>query len=653
MMRLLLAGLWGVGCSAVGDVGEFPAAVCEVGSFRECDCAGAERGRDVCDGVGWVGCSCEGGEGEGEQEGGGGEDGGQGEGEGNGRGQGVVWQIAGDGGVRGDALAVAYRGEAPGEGGAVADAWVDVLADGLAVSGDGRAGLVWETGEGLVQLVDLVAGAPAAAVVDATAGDGGAEAEELAAVAFSRDAQSALVAWRDEGGGGRVRWLELAGGGGRLDLDPTLPEAQDVSLVANVTALAVLETGRKVGATVRAGEAFAVGMLDQAAWRWQGLAAQAFEIVVAAPAGDVAWAAGGSVVSRLDFGEASAERPPEVFSLPVSVDGREDADVVTVAGDVQDPHVAYVIAYTAGPDEEAHHVLKVRVGAPPEEVIWTTRSVVGRSPSGLLAASPDGGLVVAGEAGWPSLDFLRTDTGARVAQWDLPEAVIGLAMAPAAIADGCDGVDNDCDGEVDEGRDEVCNGADDDCDDEVDERLDEGGDPEVGADCATGQLGVCAAGRKACEVGELRCVPLAEAAAAEVCDDLDNDCDGQTDEEVPALYGPPRLVGAGLVAGAPALVGTDEGFVLAWQDQPEGAFDTAIWMVRLGPDGAPLADAAKVIDAPGSQGSPALSWSSGAGGGAGDEGAGRLAVAWTDTRFGGDRAYVALLHPDLSVAVAG
>ena len=73
---------------------------------------------------------------------------------------------------------------------------------------------------------------------------------------------------------------------------------------------------------------------------------------------------------------------------------------------------------------------------------------------------------------------------------------------------------------------EVCNGADDDCDGVIDEEV-----ASVGEACDTGQSGVCADGRIVCADGAPRCEPIAMS-SEEICDGLDNDCDGMVDEGV-------------------------------------------------------------------------------------------------------------------------
>lgn len=124
----------------------------------------------------------------------------------------------------------------------------------------------------------------------------------------------------------------------------------------------------------------------------------------------------------------------------------------------------------------------------------------------------------------------------------------------------CDGQDNNCNGAIDEGnpekdRDcptgmpgvcalgkticdagklrciqkyspttELCDGRDNNCDGTIDD-----GNPGGTMSCATGKLGVCAEGVTWCYGGSIQCVPTA-APSSEVCDNLDNNCNGSTDE---------------------------------------------------------------------------------------------------------------------------
>ncbi|MBK9265372.1 MAG: choice-of-anchor L domain-containing protein [Polyangiaceae bacterium] len=131
-------------------------------------------------------------------------------------------------------------------------------------------------------------------------------------------------------------------------------------------------------------------------------------------------------------------------------------------------------------------------------------------------------------------------------------------------AESCDGIDNNCNGTVDDGNpggggvcsvagqqglcaqgtlscsngslvctqtvqptSETCDNKDNDCDGTVDE-----GNPGGSQACtAAGQLGECVKGTTVCSGGSVTCSPGMP--STEVCDNKDNDCDGTVDDGSP------------------------------------------------------------------------------------------------------------------------
>ncbi len=164
--------------------------------------------------------------------------------------------------------------------------------------------------------------------------------------------------------------------------------------------------------------------------------------------------------------------------------------------------------------------------------------------------NPGGGLACASDLLGPCLE------GTTACEGGMSVCVPNILPEP----EKCDKVDNDCDGNIDNdpvssgmpcavsgqlgacavGRtgctnglitcvqtvfpeSELCDGVDNDCDNDIDE-----GNPGGGVPCATGLQGVCNEGITSCATGSMVCQQTGFP-GSEICDGLDNDCDGVTD----------------------------------------------------------------------------------------------------------------------------
>ena len=197
------------------------------------------------------------------------------------------------------------------------------------------------------------------------------------------------------------------------------------------------------------------------------------------------------------------------------------------------------------------------------------------------------------------------------------------AVAGAASAEVCNGVDDDCDGATDEanatgctvyyqdqdldgygntgasaclcapnatygatvggdcddtnaavrpGATEICNGRDDDCDGSTDEGI------LAGAACTVGTGACQASGNFACVSGAFVCNAVAGAPTVETCNGIDDNCNGTTDEGLTAPYCPNQT---GVCVGSRRACGGAAG----WLDCTAASYPSSYQAVETTCDG--------------------------------------------------------------------
>ena len=127
------------------------------------------------------------------------------------------------------------------------------------------------------------------------------------------------------------------------------------------------------------------------------------------------------------------------------------------------------------------------------------------------------------------------------------------------------------------GATERCNGLDDDCNAQSDDNVSVG----VGAACADAGLGECFQGTTACVGGAVLCRSN-HTPSKDLCDGLDNNCNGTADEQ-PDCGGPNQLLVAGMSLTGARNLGSADQALLAPSTCLKAMGSGETWTPQLGP----------------------------------------------------------------------
>jgi hypothetical protein len=106
---------------------------------------------------------------------------------------------------------------------------------------------------------------------------------------------------------------------------------------------------------------------------------------------------------------------------------------------------------------------------------------------------------------------------------------------------------NGCECAISNGGIEACDGSDNDCNGRVDDGITQANYPGA---AGTAGVGVCSGGSLVCKAGVLVEDRAARLPSPEICDGLDNDCNGKVDESFDLINDPRNCGGCGIVCGA-------------------------------------------------------------------------------------------------------